>query len=215
MAGGESPRPGIYRCKITEISEGPSKGDDGKPDPQRRRLEIIYQVIEGEYKNSQLWQYISTTSEGHISTMDQFLLAVDIATKKRKGQFSTEKLIGKIVKVLVKSDKNLDGEYRGKVGKVMADTGPEDADDTEVETEEVEAEEAVEGEVEGDDMDDMDAEETPASVFYDEATLMAMTVPELRLAAAEFDLVIKGMKRPEVVAAILGAQASGEDEEPF
>jgi hypothetical protein len=55
-AGGalEDPRPGVYNCVIKEINHGFSKGEDGKPDKSRARLEVVFQVQDDPYKGSQV-----------------------------------------------------------------------------------------------------------------------------------------------------------------
>lgn len=75
------------------------------------------------------------------------------------------------------------------------------------EPEEDEEEEAFED-------DEGEVEETSDSEYLTEAQLKAMPMEELGKTAGEFDIVPKGMKRSEVVKAILEAQAA-DDEEPF
>ena len=77
----------------------------------------------------------------------EFMLAVGLAAK---GTLDTDKLVGKAVQVRLKNDTDQDGDYRPKVGKVMA--LPE-ADEPEDEAEE---EPEAEGDEEEMDLDALD-----------------------------------------------------------
>lgn len=155
----EPPKPGVYRCKVDEINSGFAKGDDGKPDKSRPRLEVIYRITVGKSKGAPLWDYVSF-SEAAQWKLDQFLQAMGVATsKKRKGEFDTAKLINKVVKVRVVADKNNDGDYRPKVKGVFAIGEDDDVDDDVDDEDEADEEEADEDDEEDDDSDEDDEEE--------------------------------------------------------
>lgn len=118
----EPPRPGVHLVKVEEINPGFSKGDDGKPDKTRPRLEIVARVEDGVSKGAPLWDYLSF-SEASQWKLDQFLQVFGIATaKKRKGEFDTDTIIGEVAKVRVKADSGSE-EYRPKVTAWMVAEG--------------------------------------------------------------------------------------------
>lgn len=121
----ESPRPGVYRCKVKEINPGFSKDSNGKPDQNRPRIEVIFEVQDAAYKGANLWYYLTlgaTDSDFPVKKYDQFLQAFGIATsRKRKGEWDTDKVVGKYCLVRVRAGKNLNDEYKADVGSVMPD----------------------------------------------------------------------------------------------
>lgn len=210
VGGGEPPKPGVYSCKIVGCKLGYKKKEDSEElDKSRPRIEVIYQVLDdGEFKGSQLYDYISL-GEASVWKLDQFLLALGLASsKKRTGQWDPEKQKSKEVKVLVAKDNNSDGEYRAKVRKVLRLEGA-----TTKKAPVVVEEEEMELEVDT----ELTAEEPfGAENLWTEEDLAAMDNAQLKEAAKKFDLVIKGMRRTQVVEAILDAQGTNDpDDEPF
>ncbi len=191
----EPPKPGVYRCKVDEINAGFTKGEDGKPDKTRPRLEVIYRITVGKSKGAPLWDYVSF-SEAAQWKLDQFLQAMGIATaKKRKGEFDTAKLIGKVVKVRVVKDPNSE-DYRPKVKGVFA-PGEDDEDEDGADEEEVD-EDDEEEEDDEDDTEDEDDEESSVDPDHPMMKLGAeadaggrpgkAAEKKLKTAAAEADL---------------------------
>lgn len=102
----EPPRPGIYKARLVECTPGFKKGDNGKPDKTRPRLEVAYQIVahlpkdeppDEKHEAVGAWvrDYL-TFDESTQRRMDQFLQAFGLATKtKRKGEFDTDKLVAK------------------------------------------------------------------------------------------------------------------------
>lgn len=170
----EPPKPGVYLCKVAEINPGFSKDDDGKPDKDRPRLEVVYRIHKGNSKGAPLWDYLSF-SEAAQWKLDQFLQAVGVANKKkRKGSFDSSKVIGKLVKVRV-TGQGSGEDYRARVRGVFAydpdleeeeteededENGDEEEEEEETEEEETEEEEEEDDEVEldEDDLDQLGAE---------------------------------------------------------
>lgn len=229
----EQPKPGIYIAELTEVNEGFSKGDDGKPDKSRPRLECIYKIVgegrEGskpEKQYSRLWDYVSF-SEAAEWKLAQFGLALGLKMKNGGIDDAIEieadkpgTVIGKQVMIRVKKDSDLEGNYRGKIASLMA-VGSGDDDLGDVDDEPEFADDVDEDEEEafgGDDEDEGDD-------LLTEEDLDAMENKELASTAKEFDIdpkQFKGKKaRANIIAAILEAQGADsadddeDDEEPF
>lgn len=156
----EPPKPGVYVCKVAEINTGFSKNDDGKPDKERPRLEVVYRIHKGNSKGAPLWDYLSF-SEASQWKLDQFLQAVGVANKKkRKGSFDSAKVVGKLVKVRV-TGQGSGEDYRARVRGVFAydpdlETDDEDPTDEEPDDDDDEADDgdADDGDADSDDDDD-------------------------------------------------------------
>jgi hypothetical protein len=91
----EPPKPGVYNCKVLEINHGFSADEaTKKPDKNRPRLEVIYQITDEKAKtrgndggsalNARLWQYI-TFGENVQWKLAGFLKAFGIPFKKVGG----------------------------------------------------------------------------------------------------------------------------------
>ena len=194
----EQPKPGVYRAKVHEVTLGYSKGENGKPDKSRPRLEVIYEITDKKYKGARLWEYISF-GETSQWKMDQFLQAFGIATKKKRtGSFKTEAIVGEACKLRIKAGKNLEGEYRGEVGAVLPMADEEDDEDEDFEDEEPEdMEDDEEDEEEDEEEDDEDAadeedededEEEPEARHYDMDELSGMALAGLKDVASDLEL---------------------------
>lgn len=150
-----APQPGIYTGKLVECNPGFSKDDSGKEDKKKPRLECIYEIIgegrDGEPSDtnySRLWEYISF-GESTRWKRASFLLSMGLSdgTKNFDGTVDTEEIIGTKVIIRVKADKDLDGNYRAKIGSTFpfkdedeaaafGDEGPGDAPASEDEDDE-------------------------------------------------------------------------------
>lgn len=213
----EQPKPGIYVAELTEVNSGFSK-TDGQEDKTRPRLECIYKIVgegrEGtkpEKQYSRLWDYVSF-SEAAEWKLAQFGVAlglkmknggIDDAIETEAGKPGT--VIGTQVLVRVKADKDLEGNYRGKVGALMP-LNEEPSDLTDVEEDEDLEEEEID-EAEADEVDDE---------FLTEEDLDEMENKDLAAVAKEFDINPKDFKgktaRADLISAILTAQAADEEE---
>lgn len=215
---GEAPKPGVYTAVVKECNPGFSKGDDGKPDQSRPRVEVVYSLTNDANRGFPLWQYLTFT-EASLWKLDQFLQAMGIAdAKKRKGQFKSEEVIGKPCRVRVSGGVKQDGSYRAEVGAVMA-PGEDDAGAGTVSDDEF----VDMGDGDGGVIED-DAAASGDDELWTEASLTALSVAELKdvvkqYKEAGYDVKASG-KKSEVVAAILTAQqeaidaaASGEGDE--
>jgi len=91
------PRPGIYTARVRSIIV------EDPPDKDRRIVAEL-EITDGDFKGWYRKVYINLVSEAAVWKLDQFLQAFGIATeKKRKGQFNTDTLLGKLCKIQVKS----------------------------------------------------------------------------------------------------------------
>ena len=192
------PKKGVYPCKIVEINPGFSKGEDGKPDKTRPRLEVIYEVMDKEAKSpegesafgARIWDYVSPKSEAAEWRYAQWLEALGLAGEKkkdRKGEFDTDDLIGMTVKIRVKADTNLEGDYKAKVGGIYALPEDEEPDDDD-EDDENDDEENDDDDADDDDDDDSDDDDDDEE---EEVDYSEMSVKELRDLAVERELVKK------------------------
>ncbi len=237
----EQPKPGLYVAELVQCDPGHAKGDDGKPDKNRPYLECVYKITgvgrEGAKPESplaRLWDYVSftPTSEWKVA---QFALAMGIPLKNGAidGTIENEAnkpgtVIGTKVLARVKADKDLEGNYRGKIGNVThIDSGTKsetaDAfDDSDGDAEEASPfDDSDEGETSTEEEDDLLTEEDLANMDNKE---LAEVAKEFDIEPKEFIKVVKGKKqaqRAELIAAILEAQGGdeegedGDDEDPF
>lgn len=218
--GGEQAKPGVYKAKVVSLVPG-HKQTDGKPDKSQPRLEVQVQIMKGRKpsKFAILYDYIAF-SEASQWKLDQFLQTFGLAsTKKRKGQFKTESIVGKEFRLRVKGD-TYEGEYKAKVGAYMP--LDEDEDDDEFDDDD-ELEEDDEEEIDDDDLDDDDEEDDDENDDdddddgdeedgeYTEEGLGEMSLSELKEVAAEFEVKARG--KAKLIAAILEAQEEAEEED--
>lgn len=210
------PKKGVYPAKIVEINPGFSKGEDGKPDKSRPRLEVIYEIMdkdavspEGESAfGARIWDYVSPKSEAAEWRYAAWLEALGIAGEKkkdRKGEFDTDEYVGAMVKIRVKPDTNLDGDYRAKVGGIFAlpeDEVPSDDDEDDDEDNE-----------DNEDDEEEDEEDEEEEVDYSE-----LTIKDLRELVVERELLTKKKaaaekKKKALIELLEEDDASDEDED--
>lgn len=216
----EQPRPGVYRCKVTEVNPGFSKDNNGKPDQSRPRVEVVFEVQDAAYKGASLWYYLTYGEGFPIQKQDQFLQAFGIASsRKRKGEWDTDKVVGKYCLVRVKAGKNLSDEYKADVSAVMPDGdheevtgsggsaaafGPANDDDWD-------GGEAFEDETSDDTLSDDEDIEAAQQARREELT--AMKPAELKAVAKDADITLGGgKKKAEVIEEIIAAEYADPDE---
>lgn len=177
---------GVYRCKISAITHGPSKSS-GRP-----MLTVEYEVVEkGDWKGRKLWDYI-VLDDSSAWKLKQFTDALGL---KGKGQLDTDDAEGSIVLVRVKHETDdrdpEDVVVRARVGHVSA--LPEDDDDAEAEEPEAEEEEEEDPDEDPDedgeeeeelseraDLDEYDRDDLEALI--EEEELEVKRTPKLKLA---------------------------------
>lgn len=235
----EQPKPGVYTAKVVSITDThPKDQKTGRPDKKRHMLEIVYEVVDKKFKGSRVWDYIVDYTDPESASIwkwDQFLQAFGYASKKkRKGTFDTDDVVGERCKIRIKGD-SYDGEYRAKIGAVLAIGDDEDEeidddemdDDDELEDDELEDEDDDIEEGDDDDLDDDDddeeildddddeeeeEDEDDDSDYLTEDDLRAMDKDDLKATAKDFDVSIKGKKKGAIIEEILEAQAAPGDE---
>lgn len=111
----EVPKPGFYHVKLIEANAGFSKGSDGEPDPDKPRIECIYEIV-GEGMEAapvtanygRLWDYI-TFGDGYAATRrTEFTLAFHPEYTKAdvvKGvKLDTDDLVERVVVARIKHE---------------------------------------------------------------------------------------------------------------
>lgn len=198
-------KPGMYIAKIAEVNE--KESSKGNP-----MLEIIFEITRDskgkkvKERYSRIWHYVITDPEsGAFFRMKELVKALGL---KLKGTLDTDKIVGTELQIQVKADKDLEDNYRAKIGKVLA--LPEDEDDEDEDDED--DDDDIEDEDDESEDDDDDDEEA-----YTEEDLDELDNDELKEVAEEFDLDIpkrltdKG--RAKLIDAILEAQEEGEEDD--
>jgi hypothetical protein len=147
---------GIYKMKILEIKDEPSKSDD------RPMYTVELEIIKGEWKGRRLWDYIKYEDDSSQWKLAQLLEALGVISKdgKRKGSFNPAKFEGHVVVVKVKHETDPDyndGEPTAKVGSMQP--LPEDEPEEEPEEEETGEEPAGEEEITAAGIREMDLDE--------------------------------------------------------
>lgn len=222
---GDSPKPGMYVAKVKTVEAVFARDKaTGKPDKDRPQLQIIFEVKKADksknqkYKGAQLYFYLPTpaneTFENQVWKVDQFLQAIGLASKKkRKATLDTDDLIGKIVVLQVRSGKNLEGDYRGEIGRVLAYDKESFGQATEDEDDSDDSEETDDDELE--DFDDEDSDEDADEDEEDEESpdYSEMSLKDLRAEAKERDIDTAGMKKADLIEALEESDNEDEDEE--
>jgi len=223
----EAIKPGLYLFEITEVNVGFSKGEDGKPDKTKPRIEVVFSCLDSKYKNAKVWGYF--VQKGHPSydkkaaqKFDQLLLAVKFTDgkKNRAGELDTDKHIkGKKVVVRVRAGKNQDGDARGEFGSVFPPETPTGSSDTTGGTADDELIEGDDETIEGGDDEMIEEGEGGEEIDWDDrkAELLGADVPTLKDIAKTYEVKITGMKKSEVVDALIEFEKAnvptGDDDE--
>ena len=229
---------GIYVAELVECTPGYAQ-EDGKDDKSRPNLQCIWKIVgvgrEGEEPSvqySRLWDYV-TFGESAGWKRAEFGLAMGLPLKNGEinGEIETEEnkpgtVVGTKALIRVRADKDLQGNYRARIGKISPMDGsaldstssafadaPDDA---------------------GPDDPFADAAPAEEEALLTNEELEAMELKELGELAREFDLEPKELivktrgkldtdkTKAAVITAILEAQggqvdaeADGSAEDPF
>lgn len=198
--GFEHVQPGMYIGKISEITLKDSKSGNGP------MLEVILQpaktadgkTVKPKDKKKQVarvYTYVLLEHEPSDWKLKEFIKAVGL---KDKGMIDTDKLVGKEVQMNLKSDTDLNDQYRPRVGKLMALPNSAKASRSNSDTVEVE-----------DEADDD---------LYTEYDLNELDESELLEVAEEFGIArpagkMTPVKIKKLINAILAEQEAGEEED--
>lgn len=218
---------GVYIAELVEANLGYSKDDDGKPDKNRPRIECIYQIVaesdgsKPAAQYSRIWDYVSFSDAAEWK-LDMFLQSVGIPTnKKEKGQLDLTKIAGKVtdlkgathdgkaakVKMRVAAGKDLQGDYRAKVGGtyLLTDEDAEELDD------DIEA--ALDDEELDDELIDADEEAEDEEPEYTAEDIDEMPAADLKALVKEHGIKVKkGMKVGDVRELVKEELGLNEDE---
>lgn len=185
-------KPGMYRAKIEEINDWSGQFGAG--------MEVVLSVTsdsKGKKKDvegigSKLWTYIYFDHEPSAFRLAEFIKALGL---KETGTLDTDKMVGKEVQVRVKPDRNEEGDYRPRVGKLLALA--EDAGEEPDEPEEGEEPEEDDEDDEGVDLDELSRAELKKFIKENELDIT----------------VKKSMSDDDVRAAITEATSEEDDDE--
>lgn len=106
---------GVYKMKINEIVDAPSKSDGGD------MYTVELEVIGGDWKGRRVWDYIKYNDDTSQWKLGQLLEALGVVTAdgKRKGSFDPDAFDGHIVVVRVKHETDDDYGTSAKVGSMQ------------------------------------------------------------------------------------------------
>lgn len=207
------PKPGVYRCKIISCV-------DAKPDNKDRRLEVQYEITDGDSKGYRLYDYI-VFAESSEWKLAQFIRACGLP---EKGTLDPDKLVGTALNVRTRVENSEEYGTSAKPASLMPLDGDDDEDEEDL-TEDEETEEEVD-ETEDDDTEDDDESEEDEDDESDdeededwtEEELESLDSKELRAVAEDYDDVTVPAKltaaaKKKLIAAILEAQGGDDDEE--
>lgn len=206
-------KPGLYRAKVEEINPWEKKEADGGHGKGMEVVLVVTANSAGSKKNvegigSKLWRYLYLDYEPTASMLREFLEATAVVdgSKGESGTLDTNKIVGTEVLVRVKSDKDQDGEYRPKIGRIMkldADASEGEPEDEPEEEEEPESEEPEEEEGEAIDLDALDRDELKKLIKEEGLGTLA----DLGITKATTDDQIR-----EIIAEKLGGDEEAEPE---
>lgn len=211
----EKAKPGMYIAEIAEINDRESSSGNGA------MLEVVFKIksdSKGKKKDiagigSQVWHYVLLEHEPSAFRLREFLEAIGKVQGKKGevGTLDTDKLIGLELQVQLKSDKDQDGEYRPRVGKVLglSDAASDEDEDEPDEDDEDETDDEVEDDEEQDDDEEEDDDEEAIDLDeLDRAELKKLIKDE------ELDIrVTKSMSDDDLREKIAEALGSDEDED--
>lgn len=138
------PKPGVYRCKIISCV-------DAKPENKDRRLEVQYEILEGDSKGYRLYDYI-VFSEASEWKLAQFIRACGLPDK---GALDPDKLVGVAINVRTRVENSEQYGTSAKPASLMPLDGDDDDDeDLSEDEEDTDVDDGDEEESEDEDEDD-------------------------------------------------------------
>ena len=191
---------GIYRAKVVKAEPKQSKNGNQMIEVQ---LTLTHDAAGKKLKPNQygdVWTY-PIMDHDHPFVQAQWKEFIKAFGLKPKGTLDTDKLVGDSIQVKLKSDTDQDGDYRPRVGKMMAlaDAPEEEPED------EPEPDEPEEDEEEGDEEDDEEAVDLDD---LDRAGLKQFIKDE------ELEIKVKkSMSDDDIRAAIAEAMEDEDDDE--
>lgn len=186
------PKPGVHTCKVISAVFNDKPGGDKSP-----RLELQYQITEGDSKGAILYDYLPEME----SMQWKWAQLVNAMGLRKKGAFDPDEIVGTALSVRVRIQPASD---QFEASAKPAGLFPLDGD-------------ADEEDLDDEDGIDHDASDDDEDEPYTEEDLEALDKSDLKEAAEEFDvefptrLTAKG--KAKVIAAILEAQEEGDEED--
>jgi hypothetical protein len=188
--GGPRVKPGAYVVSVKQIEVGESKNKEFKGQTVRNWI-LLDHSDEG-------------VREGGQARLRQFLEAVGVVQGKKgeSGSLDTDKVEGTELQIQIKSDKDQDGEYMPRVGKMFGlDAGsdaeeedePDEADDDSEDEDESDDDESDDDDEDEEDEDSDDEDDEDDAVDLDELDRDA-----LKAFAKEEGLSLKGKEPGKV-----------------
>jgi hypothetical protein len=210
-------KPGMYKAKVEGIEATKSKGGN-----DMLKIQLRPAKKKKKDKDYALVFYYILTDGSQDGRLREFLEAVGEVkkgSKKAKGQTKLEDLVGKTIQVQLKSDTDLDGDYRPRVGKVLAESEEAEEDDSAEEAEEEADDDDEESDEDEDDADDDagdDDEEEEEDDDEDAVDLDELDRAELKKFIKDEDLEVKVTKKmsdEDIRNAIIEAMPEDDDDE--
>ncbi len=213
-AGGRKPRipEGNYLAELKEATVG-----NTKKEPKRPMVLWIFTIAEGKYEGTDIW-YRTVLQDNTLWDLRRTLAALGVKIKDETMKMDFRKLEGRQCGIQV-----IDGDpYNGKVSSDINDIfstdlleeDEEDDEDDFDDEEEEETEEDWEDDEEDEDEEEEEDDEDEGEL-YEEDELTEMSAQEVRAAGRQLGVVKKGMKKADIIEAILAAQEDSDDEEEW
>jgi len=192
----------LYVLKVAEFNVGES--NSGQP-----MGTVVFEVVKDakgkklKEQYGRVWHRIPLEhwddTAGWTFRLKEFIKACNL---KEKGALDTDKIVGTEMLGKLKADKDLEGEYRPAVGKLMPldkDADEDEPDDEPDEDEDADEDEGDDEEYTADDLKELDDDD------------LLEVADEFEVKKPKGDLDKK--KRKKLIAAILEAQEEQEDED--
>jgi Protein of unknown function (DUF669) len=196
---------GNYRAKVTSATAGKNKAGD------KDMVTWVFEVIDHpKYAGVPFWERTTLNPEA-LWKFRTILEALGVSVKDSTMSIPLPKLINRTCGIEV-----VDGEYEGKVVSEINHIFPEVLlEEEEEEEEEIEEDDDLdfEDEDEEDEEEEEDDEEDEDLAEFDEDELNAMGIKELRQLGRDEGVYEKGMKKADLVAALLGEVEEEDDDE--
>jgi hypothetical protein len=183
----------VYTCKLVQCL-------DAKPSGKDRRLELIFEIVSGDYKGQKLYEYV-VLNEASEWKLAEFIRSLGL---KDKGNLDPNKILGTLLSVKTKIETSDAYGSQARVARMMLLKDGESADAEDL---------SEDGEGDGEPGGEDEA--------WTEEELNELSLKELTEQATEFELdpaeIQKGkktaaQKKTALVAAILEAQEAEEPE---
>lgn len=192
---------GNYRAKVVEAKASQAKsGND--------MITWMFEIVDDEKQSGQRFWHRTVLTDAALWNLRATVEALGEKVKDGTMSLKLGRFAGRTCGIEI-----IDGEYEGKVVSEINDVFPEallDEEDDEEEPDEERDEEEYDEEDESEEDEESDeGEDEEYEEELDEDEVKAMGIKELRQLARDYDLDPTGLKKAEIIEALL----SDEDEE--